>query len=108
MSIRCLLKKGVKSFFPFFVLMCLLLGQSAFAQQVPLSGVVLDETGQPMPGVNIVEKGTKNSASTDFDGKFSIKLTSNKASIIVSYIGYQDQSVNVAGKTNVKISLTSQ
>lgn len=75
MSIRCLLKKGAKSFFPFFVLMCLLLGQSAFAQQVPLSGVVLDETGQPMPGVNIVEKGTKNSASTDFDGKFSIKLS---------------------------------
>lgn len=108
MSIRCLLKKGAKSFFPFFVLMCLLLGQSAFAQQVPLSGVVLDETGQPMPGVNVVEKGTKNSASTDFDGKFSIKLTSNKATIVVSYIGYQDQSINVAGKTTIRVSLTSQ
>ncbi len=108
MSIRCLLKKGAKSFFPFFVLMCLLLGQSAFAQQVPLSGVVLDETGQPIPGVNIVEKGAKNSASTDFDGKFSIKLTSNKATIVVSYIGYQDQSINVEGKTTIKVSLTSQ
>jgi TonB-linked SusC/RagA family outer membrane protein len=108
MSIRCLLKKGAKSFFPFFVLMCLLLGQSAFAQQVPLSGVVLDETGQPMPGVNIVEKGTKNSASTDFDGKFSIKLSTNKATVVVSYIGYQDQSVNVAGRTSIKVSLTSQ
>lgn len=108
MSIRCLLKKGAKSFFPFFVLMCLLLGQSAFAQQVPLSGVVLDETGQPMPGVNVVEKGTKNSASTDFDGKFSIKLTSNKATIVVSYIGYQDQSINVVGKTTIRVSLTSQ
>jgi TonB-linked SusC/RagA family outer membrane protein len=108
MSIRCLFKKGAKSCFSFFVFMCLLFGQIAFAQQTPLSGVVLDETGQAMPGVNIVEKGTKNSASTDFDGKFSIKLSSNKSTIIVSYIGYQDQSVNVAGKSNVKISLVSQ
>ena len=108
MSIRCLFKKGAKSSFSFFVFMCLLLGQSTFAQQTPLSGVVLDETGQPMPGVNIIEKGTKNSASTDFDGKFSIKLNSNKSTLVVSYIGYQDQSVNVAGKSTIKISLVSQ
>ena len=73
MSIRCLLKKGANSFFSFFVLMCLLIGQSSFAQQVPLSGVVLDETGQPMPGVNIVEKGTSNGVSTDFEGSFKIR-----------------------------------
>ena len=108
MSSRCLFKKGAKSCFSFFVFMCLLLGQSSFAQQTPLSGVVLDETGQAMPGVNILEKGTKNSASTDFDGKFVIKLTSNKATLVVSYIGYQDQSINVTGKSTVKISLVSQ
>lgn len=108
MSIRCLFKKGAKSCFSFFVFMFLLLGQSSFAQQTPFSGVVLDETGQAMPGVNILEKGTKNSTSTDFDGKFTIKLTSNKATLVVSYIGYQDQSINVAGKSNIKISLVSQ
>lgn len=70
-----------------------------------LTGVVKDETGFPLPGVNIIEKGTKNTSSTDMDGKFKMKLTTDKAVITVSYIGFENQSVSVSGKSVVNISL---
>ena len=68
----------------------------AFAQQTPLSGVVLDETGQAMPGVNIVEKGTKNSASTDFDGKFILNTTKNLPfQIEITALGFGSKKVSI-------------
>lgn len=63
----------------------LLTGTSIFAQTI--EGVVQDETG-PLPGATVVEKGTKNGVTTDFDGKFSLNLKSTKGSIVVSFVGY--------------------
>ena len=67
-----------------------------------VNGNVVDETGEPVIGATVMEKGTKNATVTDFDGNFTIKLESGKV-LTISYIGMQSQDVNVAGKTSVNI-----
>lgn len=67
-----------------------------------VNGNVVDETGEPVIGATVMEKGTKNATVTDFDGNFSIKMGSGKV-LVISYIGMQSQEVNVAGKSSVNI-----
>jgi iron complex outermembrane receptor protein len=57
-----------------------------FAQK-QISGVVKDNSGNPLPGVNIIEKGTNNGTSTDIDGSYKITVKEG-ASLIYSYLGY--------------------
>lgn len=59
-----------------------------------VSGIVTDETGTPLPGVNVLIKGTTNGTSTDFDGKYSIKTDGGKA-LDFSYIGYKTETLPV-------------
>ncbi|WP_281336187.1 SusC/RagA family TonB-linked outer membrane protein [Flavobacterium eburneipallidum] len=70
-----------------------------------VSGVVKDETGFPLPGVNVIEKGTKNGAGTNMDGKFSLKLTSANSVLVFSFLGYENSTVSVGGKTVINVSL---
>ena len=84
------------------MLLCLLTGGAVSAQTV--QGNVTDETGEPVIGATVLEKGTKNATVTDFDGNFTINLTDGKV-LVISYIGMQSQEVNVAGKTNVNVVL---
>lgn len=60
---------------------------------------------QPIPGANIVEKGTTNGTTTDFDGNFSLVVTKFPAKLVVSYIGYSTQEVDVNQEGNVSIQL---
>ena len=69
-----------------------------------VNGNVVDETGEPVIGATVMEKGTKNATVTDFDGNFTIKMQGGKV-ITISYIGMQSQDVNVAGKTSVNVVL---
>jgi TonB-linked SusC/RagA family outer membrane protein len=85
--------------------MCLLLGQSAFAQQTLVSGVVTDKSGLSMPGVNIIEKGSKNNASTDFDGKFTIRVSGPNSILQFSYIGFETLSKTVGQNKSLNIVL---
>ncbi len=63
-------------------------------QQKVVKGKVLDSSGTPVIGANIVEKGTTNGTISDMDGNFSLNV-GNKAILIVSYIGYKEQAVVV-------------
>ncbi len=63
-----------------------------FVQTV--SGIVTDETGIPLPGVNVIMKGTSNGTSTDFDGKYCIK-TNNGKELEFSYIGYKSETLPI-------------
>jgi iron complex outermembrane receptor protein len=68
----------------------LLLSAEVMAQQLTVSGIVKDGTGEPVIGANVLVKGTTNGTITDFDGNF--RLEANKGDIIsVSFIGYQSQ-----------------
>src|SRR5690625_4363829 len=72
-----------------------------------VSGIVTDQDGEPLIGVNIQVKDSDKGTATDFDGKFSLEDISENAVLIVSYAGYQTQEVVVAGKTNLEIVMTS-
>lgn len=76
---------------------------SAFlSAQIEISGAVTDLDGTPLPSVNIVEKGTKNGSTTDFDGNFKINVTKG-AILVFSYIGYQTQEITIQDQTNIKV-----
>ncbi|MFV8347214.1 SusC/RagA family TonB-linked outer membrane protein [Flavobacterium sp. ZB4P13] len=60
-----------------------------------VKGKVVDEKGLPIPGVNILLKGTKVSTQTDFNGSFTIEVPNNSAKLVVSYIGMESQEVTI-------------
>ncbi|MBU2916248.1 MULTISPECIES: SusC/RagA family TonB-linked outer membrane protein [Reichenbachiella] len=75
-----------------------------------VSGVVLDEMGQPLPGATVVERGTTNGTVTNLDGKFSVTV-SEDAVLVVSFLGYKTQEVTVGGRSvldvNLELDMTS-
>ena len=72
----------------------------ANAQQVNVSGVIKDATGETVIGASVMVKGTKTGAVTDFDGRFHVECTPG-ATLVISYIGYQTQEVKAADGMNV-------
>ena len=64
----------------------------------------MDVMGEPIVGVNVMEKGTTNGTITDMDGKFLLKAPAN-ATLIISFIGYKTLAVNLEGEKNVNITL---
>ena len=75
-------------------------------QQLQISGLVYDSNGIPLAGAKILEKGTTNGVQTDFDGNFSIKVSTPNATLVVSYLGFTSKEVIVNNQTNLKITLT--
>ena len=87
----------------FLVLLLVLVAQLTFAQERAVSGTVSDNTGMPLPGVSVLIKGTKTGTQTDFDGKYSIKASSNQV-LVFSYIGMKTQEVAANSSViNVKL-----
>ncbi|MGO4913763.1 SusC/RagA family TonB-linked outer membrane protein [Leeuwenhoekiella sp. W20_SRS_FM14] len=78
--------------------------QSICAQQQQVSGTILDsENGMPIPGVTISEKGTGNGTVSDFDGNYTIEVSSG-ATLVFSMIGFTTQEVAVAGKNEINVN----
>lgn len=107
MSIKQLSEKKDK-YFVFFFFLNFLLCSSIYAQTTTIEGKITDATGMSLPGVNINEKGTKNGTSTDFEGSFKINVSNSKATLIISYLGFQTQEVSVAGKSKINVTLAEQ
>lgn len=72
---------------------------------VTVTGVVRDNANQPVPGVNVVEKGTTNGTTTDVSGRFSLNVQGESSILVFSFIGYATQEVTVGNQTNFTISL---
>lgn len=70
-----------------------------------VTGVVVDASGVPLIGVNVLEKGTTNGTITDFDGKFTLNVSSPNAKLVISYIGYVSQEVSVPKNGELKVVL---
>lgn len=86
------------------VLLSVFASASASAQIV--KGEVTDPSGEPLIGATVLEKGTTNGAATDLDGFFQLNLRDiKKAVLVVSYVGYTTQEVEVKGQSNLKIVL---
>ena len=76
----------------------------AYAQKT-VTGTVVDATGEPMIGVSILVDGTTIGAVTDFDGNFTIKDVPENGVLKISYIGYKDQKIAVAGKSSFNVTM---
>src|SRR5690606_25759923 len=71
-------------------------------------GTILEESsGEPLPGVSILEKGTTNGTVTDLDGKYAITLASENATLRVSFIGFKTQEVLIGTQTELDLELLS-
>ena len=85
----------------FLTLFLALLVQISFAQERMVSGVVSDNSGMPIPGVNVIVKGTTSGTQTDFDGKFSIKASPSQT-LVFSFVGMKTKEV-VASSTTLNV-----
>ncbi|WP_445736293.1 SusC/RagA family TonB-linked outer membrane protein [Mariniflexile sp.] len=87
------------------LLLFFLFSVSGFSQNITVSGVVTgSEDNMPVPGVNVIVKGTSRGVSTDFDGKYSINVNKGET-LEFSYIGFKTSSVTIQNQTTVNISM---
>jgi TonB-linked SusC/RagA family outer membrane protein len=68
-------------------------------------GKIVDSEGIPLSGATVIEKGTANGTTANFDGNFSILLVDKNAVLIVSFIGFVTQEVDVSGKNSIDITM---
>ena len=78
-------------------------------QQQTVTGTVTDsQTGDAMPGVNVIVKGTTLGTITGADGKYSVTIPDKNIALVISFIGYADQEVFVTGKSVIDVALVSE
>ncbi|WP_338408538.1 TonB-dependent receptor [uncultured Flavobacterium sp.] len=86
------------------ILLLLLLNVSFIFAQKEITGVVNDNTGNALPGVNIVEKGTRNGVSTDINGTYKISVAEG-ATLVFSYVGYSNVE-KTANSSSINVTLS--
>ena len=72
---------------------------------VEVSGKITDENGEPLPGANILEKGTTNGTTSDVEGNFNLSVMGENSVLVFSFIGYSTQEVPVGNRTSFNIQL---
>ncbi|WP_282044238.1 SusC/RagA family TonB-linked outer membrane protein [Winogradskyella flava] len=87
-----------------FTLFFALLMQFTFAQDKTVTGVVSDASGLPVPGVNVLVKGTQRGTQTDFDGKYSIQANAGDV-LVISYLGLKTQEITVGDSNTYNVSM---
>lgn len=110
-------KKNLKILFKLCcVATCLIFSTSSFANtamalplevtQSTVSGTITSaEDGMPIPGVNIVVKGTTTGTTTDFDGNYSINVPNSDAVLSISYLGFETQEVAIGSNSTVNVTM---
>ena len=86
-------------------LMHLISVKNVKGQDVLINGTVTDENGQPIPGVNVLNKATLNGTITDFDGNFSLSVLDDEVVLSFSYLGFKTQEVLVGSQTTINVIL---
>ena len=84
----------------------LLTGGSVWAQ-IPVSGKVVDEKGETLPGVNIVLEGSNTGATTDADGAYRTTVPSGKSVLVFTFVGYNAERVTVGNKQIINVTMTA-
>lgn len=73
-----------------------------------ISGTVTNEKGDPLSGVSVLVKGTSNGTTTDAQGKFRLNIPDEGATLSISYVGYQPQTIKVGSETTLSVQLKEQ
>lgn len=76
-----------------------------FSQERKVTGTIVDNTGSPLPAVNIIIKGTTSGTITDVDGNFSMTVPDNKSVLLITYIGYVNREITVGDQAHLDIHL---
>ncbi|HHU27404.1 MAG TPA: TonB-dependent receptor [Bacteroidales bacterium] len=87
------------------MIVLLLLAPFTLLAQVNVSGVITDDRGETLPGVNILVKGTTRGAVTNFDGEYTLSASPSDV-LVVSYIGFETQEITVGNQTRIDIVLS--
>lgn len=76
-----------------------------YADDITVSGRVVDENDAPLPSVNIILKGTSTGVTTDADGRYTINVPDEDAVLVFSFIGYLTQEIRVGSQTTINLSM---
>jgi hypothetical protein len=98
-------KQFFKILFVLGLLVCI--STSGWAQQqMSIRGTVTDNYGDPLPGVNIIIKGTSTGTVSDVEGNYSLEVGDPQNSVLVfKFIGFSDQEVPVNGRSNIDVTM---
>ena len=86
-------------------LLCICSTAATFAQTATVSGVVKDDTGEPVIGANVIVKGTTNGTITGIDGDFTLSNVKKSDVIVFTFIGYKTEEVKYTGQSSVNVTL---
>ncbi|MEM5563628.1 TonB-dependent receptor [Psychroserpens sp. AS72] len=99
------MKKLSKCLLVLVVFLCTTL---AFSQSTISGKLIGADMNEPLPGANIVEKGTSNGTSTDFDGNFTLKTNASSGEVVITFVGYNSITISFTGDQDLgTITLTS-
>lgn len=83
-------------------------GSFTGSQQRTVTGKVTDSSGQPLPSVSVVVKGTTTGTITDFDGKYTLSNVSGDVTLVFSFVGMKSQEITVAGKSVINVMMEEE
>ncbi len=79
---------------------------NTFAQTATITGTITDSSdGMELPSVTVLEKGTTNGTTSDFNGKYTIEISNKNATLQFTYVGYKTKEITLTGETLVDVSL---
>ncbi|MBK3519733.1 SusC/RagA family TonB-linked outer membrane protein [Carboxylicivirga marina] len=76
--------------------------------KITVTGVVRDASGEALPGVTVLEKGTTNGSITGIDGSYSITTENQDATVLFTFIGFENQEIKIAGRSSIDITLMEE
>ncbi len=77
-------------------------------KKISINGTVRDAQQEPLPGVNVLVKGTTIGTTTDIDGNYFISVPDKNAVLVFSYIGFESQEVKVGGQININVNMSEE
>jgi len=92
----------MKKITQFLLVSVVMLFTTIALSQSTVTGKVMDsDLNAPLPGANVIERGTSNGTTTDFDGNFTLSTQSNSGTIVISYVGYATMTMKFNGNTEL-------
>ena len=99
---------GNTSRFLLVMTLCLVTAMSVFAQTKSITGKVTDLTGEPMPGVTVIEKGTSNGTVTNVGGDYSLTVSNKATQLQFSFVGMKTKEIEISTKTQINVTLQEE
>ncbi len=81
------------------------IGSAVSQQTLTVTGTIVDEGSQPLPGVNVIIKGTTNGTVSDVNGYYKIDIPSEDAILLFSMVGYKTEEIQVSGRTKINLKM---